>query len=189
MATTGTCPISPNANALRCPWTVLVPKPGMRSYGTSTTSLRLLARVLRPEPQTMPTRGLSSVDGKMEARTSSACAKDGACGGIDGGTDIDIVGSDLDQVRRAPRLLPILAGTRAAEIQRWAPISGRREIDGSNARMELATSGTVSAAQAKLGCLSRRRGDCNPLACRDPLLFLPLSPRLFTHFPDPDFFL
>lgn len=50
---------------------VLFPKPSKVEYGTSTTSRRLDASVCKPDPQTIPTRGLSRCAGRRVARTSS----------------------------------------------------------------------------------------------------------------------
>ena len=53
---------------------VLAPNPCSDEYGTSTTSLILDARVLNPDPQTIPNFGLSRCSGSNEARASSVAA-------------------------------------------------------------------------------------------------------------------
>jgi hypothetical protein len=67
---------------------VLVPKPCSAVYGTSTLSRKVEASVLRPEPQTIPTRGFCRCSGSKEARTSRVAAngfESAMCGGGGGG--------------------------------------------------------------------------------------------------------
>ena len=49
---------------------MLFPKPRRDEYGTSTVSRRLAASVLRPEPHTIPTRGLRKFSGNFLFRIS-----------------------------------------------------------------------------------------------------------------------